>query len=460
MTLKKSDLILKRLLYILLGALLMGMLWRIRGTHGWGSSWGLLNAGFLFTMFIVTVCGERKKLNIGWLGIISLVFMLTVPAWGTLLGQITGVLFEPTDFIDFPDYTGETTIYCSIPSAIFIMLCLGFGLASLFGIFLGACYSGKKWKIKDYVILLGIFFITDIIAKATVSHLIISVIQPQATEIFEEGLKLSGIETGAWKTYLQHFDDTSWAKKLLGGRNYYAEVEMISLAIKALVSLLVTRFIIKDKIAAKTGAVVCCAFAFSITASDLFFYFGNGGYHMLNNNYFSDFIAPWSCWEYFTGFIAGGIITAYLLSLKHAEDVYDKAFTRVPKMADDTLNFVIGYVALLGISIVRPILERFDEVDYQATVTVIAVIAAIILVSILTKKWGMAAQNTNMTTVCKTLLPIMVTFEFVVYMFVGCTTYPNYSPIYRLHTIMVIVSAAVLLIWSISSLIKAKKAKQ
>ncbi len=457
MTTKKTYSTPQKLLYIFLGALLMGMLWRIRGTHGWGSSWGLLNAGFLFTMFIVLVCGERKKLNIGWLGIISLVFMLTVPAWGTLLGQITGVLFDPTDFAEFPGYTGETTIYCSIPSAIFIMLCLGFGLASLFGIFLGACYSGKQWRIKDYVILLAAFFITDLIAKATVSHLIIALVQPEAAEVFEEGLKLSGIETSAWKTYLQHFDDTSWAKKLLGGRNYYAEVEMISLAIKAAVSLIVTRFVIKDKIAAGTGAVVCCAFAFSITASDLFFYFGNGGYHMLGDNYFTDFIAPWSCWEYFTGFIAGGIITAYMLNLKAGEDVYDKAFTKVPKMADDTLTFILGYVAMIGISIVRPILERFDEVDYQGIVTTGAVIAAVIIVAVLTKKWGMTAQKTNMTTVCKTLLPFMVAFEFIVYMFVGCTTYPNYSPIYRLHTILVIVSTAVLIIWSAATYRKTQK---
>ncbi|MEE1283504.1 MAG: hypothetical protein UHK54_01450, partial [Acutalibacteraceae bacterium] len=74
-----------QLFTILIGALLMGFLWRVRGTHGWGSSWGLLNAGFIFTMFIIMVIGERKKLNFGWLTITSLSFMLTVPAWGTLL---------------------------------------------------------------------------------------------------------------------------------------------------------------------------------------------------------------------------------------------------------------------------------------------------------------------------------------------------------------------------------------
>lgn len=456
MILKKTNSVPKMLLYILLGGLLMGMLWRIRGTHGWGSSWGLLNAGYLFTMFIVIVCGERKKLNIGWLGIISLVFMLTVPAWGTLLDQITGVLFSADELAEIPSLAGSD-VYCSIPSAIFIMLCVGFGMASLYGIFLGSCYSDKQWKIKDYIIILAAFFATDIIAKASLSHLIIGLIQPQAAEVFEEGLKAVGIETNAWTTYLQHFDDTSWAKKLVGGRNYYAEVEMIALAIKAAVSLLITRFIIKDKVATKVGAVVCSAFAFSITFSDLFFYFGDGGYHSLNSNYFTDFIAPWSCWEYFTGFFAGAIITAYMLKLKSQEDVTDLAFAKVPQKAANILNFVLGYIALIGISIVRPILERFDEVDYQIIVTVVAVLAAIALVAVLAKKWGIAAERTNMTTVCKTLLPIMVAFEFVVYMFVGCTTYPNYSPIYRLHTILVIISAVILLGWGIYVLLKSRK---
>ena len=52
---KKENTALKTALHILLGALLMGLLWRVRGEHGWGSSWGLLNAGFVFTMFLVVI---------------------------------------------------------------------------------------------------------------------------------------------------------------------------------------------------------------------------------------------------------------------------------------------------------------------------------------------------------------------------------------------------------------------
>ena len=69
------------------------------------------------------------------------------------------------------------------------MLTLGFGLASLYGIMLGRAYSDKQWKVYHYIILVAVFFAAGLIAKATVSHWIINVIQPEAGEAFEVGLK-------------------------------------------------------------------------------------------------------------------------------------------------------------------------------------------------------------------------------------------------------------------------------
>ena len=98
---------------VLAGAMLLGFLWRVRGENGWGSSWGLLNAGFVFTMFIILVKGERKKLDMSWITLTSLSFMLTVPAWGTLLNQITGVLQQPQT-------EGEPWLYVSVWSAVLL----------------------------------------------------------------------------------------------------------------------------------------------------------------------------------------------------------------------------------------------------------------------------------------------------------------------------------------------------
>ncbi len=451
-----SDKLLWQFAAILLGALLMGFLWRVRGSHGWGSSWGLLNAGFIFTMFIILIKGVRQKLSFPWLGVLSFSFMLTTPSWGTLLDSITGVLFTADEVAEIPSLAGGD-VYCSVFSAVFMMLCLGFGLASLFGILLGAAYSEKQWKIKDYIILLVVFFAVDLITKATVSQWILGAIQPQAVDVFEKGLEATGLEGDAWKTYLQHFDDYSWSKKIIGGRNYFASVETISLALKALASIIATRFIIKDKTAAKTGLAVCSAFAAAITVSDLFFYFCDGGYHMLGQIYEGDFIAAWSCWEYFTGFIAGGIITAFILNAKPEKDLPDLAFKKIPCKAKTVIGFLLSYGLLIGVAAVRPIIERFDEGKWQIPAIIIAVVATVAIIIPLVKKWGLCGEKTDMEDIASLLLPIFVFFDYIVYMYLGVSDYPNSDAILQLQNIMVGLSELALLIAIMIYNIKRKK---
>ncbi len=433
---------------VLVGALLMGLLWRVRGTTGWGSSWGLLNAGFVFTMFLILAGGARQKMNAGWLGLTSLSFMLTVPAWGTLIGQITGVLVDEA-LID-------TQKFVSIPSAVFQMLCLGFGVAVIFGIMLGRAYSSKQWKILDFIIVIAIFYAVDLITKATVSHWILNAVQPQAAELFEEGLALADRDGTAYEAYMSHFADVSWGKKIAGGRNYFSAVQTISSAFRAIAAIVATRFIVKDKIAAKTGLIVSLAFAFSITVSDLFFYFGDGGYHELQPSFFLESVAPWSCWEYFTGFIAGGIITAFVLSLKKEEDVPEITFAKIPPKATTVLTFIMGYVFLIGVNIVRPILERYDDSDYQIAFIVGAVLVAGAVIALVVKKLGFKAEVADMTAYSKILLPVFIVFMVIAYMFLAIPEDRNYMDAGSVHNILVIFSAVAVLLWWAKHSLKAK----
>lgn len=423
------------------GAMLLGFLWRVRGETGWGSSWGLLNAGFVFTLFLVLAKGERRKLDMSWIALTSLSFMLTVPAWGTLLSQITGVLYKP-------ETTGESYIYVSVWSAVLLMLSLGFGVATIFGIMLGRGYSEKQWKIKDFIILIVVFYAADLITKATVSHLIFDLIQPEATELFEKGLAQAGVEGDVYKVYLQHFDNVSWGKKFTGGRHYFSMIQIISSVFRSAASLVATRFIIKDKIAAKTGLVVSVAFAFSITVADLFFYFGNGGYHMQNPSYFPDFVYHWSCWEFFTGFIAGGIITAFVLLQKKTENVPEIAFNKVPEKADTVLKFILGSVFMIGVSIVRPVLERFDDSDFQIIATVLAVLVAIAFVVLLNVRFGMNLERITLTQTAEILFPVFVLYICIVYFFIGAKDEINVFSAGMLHNILCIIAVPVSLIWA------------
>ncbi len=439
---KKENTILKNTLTILLGALLMGLLWRVRGEHGWGSSWGLLNAGFIFTMFIVVVKGSRQKFDIGWLSLTALTFMLTTPGWGTLLSQITGIIYDAEDWS-----IGGSDVYTSVGSAIFLMLCLGFGLASLFGIMLGRGFSEKQWKLKDFVILLAVFYITDLIASAVISPFILNTVQPEAADLFEKGLKIQDIDGSAYELYMEHFKDVSWAKKIDGGRNYFQSCDVITATIKAIASLLTVRFIIKDKISAKTGAVVCSAFAIGITVADLFFYFGNGGYHELHPSYLPEFFYAWGCWEYFTGFIAGGIITAFILKLNPQMDVTELAFQKVPEKPKAILTFILGTLFMVGVNIVRPVLVRYEDSDYMIFATVIATLFAIGFVAVIVKLYGLNASKIHIEKYYSFLLLFFVAYINIVYLLVGTPDCLHLFGNYGFQHSMAILSAAVLMVW-------------
>ena len=439
---KKENTTLKNALQILLGALLMGLLWRVRGEHGWGSSWGLLNAGLVFTLFIVIIKGTRQKLDIGWLSLTALSFMLTTPGWGTLLSQITGIIYDAEDW-----FNGGNDVYTSVGSAVFLMLCLGFGLASLFGIMLGRGFSEKQWKIKDIVILLAVFYITDLIANAVISPFILNLIQPEAAELFEKGLEIQSIDGSAYQVFIEHFNDVSWAKKIDGGRNYFQSVEVITSTIKAITSLLTVHFIIKDKTSAKTGAVVCSAFAIGITVADLFFYFGNGGYHELRSSYLPEFFYAWGCWEYFTGFIAGGIITAFILKLKPEKDVPELAFAKIKEKPKSILTFILGTVLMIGVNVVRPVLVRYEESKLMIPATIIAVLFAIGLIILITKRYGFNAAKIHTKNYYTFLLYFFVAYINLVYLLVGTPDCLHLFGNYGFQHTMAILSASMIMVW-------------
>ena len=77
---------------VAMGAFLMGALWRFRGEHGYGASWGLLTCGMVFLLLVFAVFGFRRKAGFLLYSLTAAAFMLSTPGWGTLNGQITGIL--------------------------------------------------------------------------------------------------------------------------------------------------------------------------------------------------------------------------------------------------------------------------------------------------------------------------------------------------------------------------------
>lgn len=421
------------ILLIFLGALLMGMLWRVRGTGGWGSSWGLLNAGVVFLLFLNTAVNKKTYNSLTLIALSGLSFMLTCPAWGTYLNQITGILsVSPNE---------EQVIQYEINplSGVIMMLLLGFGLASVYGIMIGRCFGEHQWRIRDYLFVAVVFIVVDLAAKATVSHLTLKLIEPQAVTAFTDGLKAEGIAKSVYASYMSHFSAVSWAKKLIGGRNYFSSVGTISLVYAGIASLLAARFYVKDRYAARVGTVVCFAFAFSITISDLFFYFGNGGYHMEQGLTLPSSFAPWSLWEYFTGFLAGGIITAFVIYTHPEQENKETALDQLPLKFKKALSFIFAVVPGIGLNCVRPLLERIRDKTVGIIVTVVVSLMIFAATYLFASKRAFALSVSDLRRIEPAICLFFVVYMFIVYMFIGK---PEISGIGMLHNILLTISAA------------------
>jgi hypothetical protein len=411
----------KKFLLIIFSAVVVGTAWRIRGEHGWGSSWGLLTVGLMFSLLIYSVFGYRKKASVWYIAAAAISFMLTPPAWGTLLEQITGLVVET-------EKGGIPVSYNISPwSGIFFMVCLGFGMACLFAVMTARLFSDKQYKWYHFALLGAVYLIVEYAAKASVSHLIVAAVQPETCRVFSSALAEQGTTGALWKLYLQHFSSIGWAKNYAGGRNYFAEVEVVSRALGALALWIAVRFGLKDKICGRVSLSIMGIFAFAITVSDLFFYFGDGGLHRTQYDA-SQFIftsCSWSMWEYFTGFIAGGLIMLILLCipqkvLDRGAEIQDESFPKIQGKLRDIISFVVIFGLCFAATLIRPIALRFEnssilEIAAFASLSVIALIIGLLMVfGKIPAIWNAEPQIFSIK-----ILPIFYLASVWIYFFVG-----------------------------------------
>ncbi len=428
---------------VLAAAFLTGFFWRVRGTGGWGAAWGLLTVGLGLTLFLA---GAVKKENGPSLRLVSLTafsFMLTAPAWGTLLTQITGVIRAETIG------EGAENIYISPAAGLFTMALMGFGLAAVFGVMLGRCFSEKAWGFKEYLLVLGVFLLALYGAKASIAHPLVKLIEPEAYEAFKTGIEQGSLGKSVYAVYMAHFNAESWAKKICGGRHYYALVSAVAGAIGSIAAILAARFLAKDRYAAKTGAAVCGAFAFSITVSDLFFFFSYGGYHMEQGFSLPGNCAAWSLWEYFTGFIAGGIIAAYVLKTAPQGDTEEKLLARVPEKPMAALTFLTCCIGALGVNIVRPVLRRFEKTEYLLPAVLAAVLFALAAGLLLCRICGFRFEKADLRRLYPALCLSLVLYTAVCYLFIAPAEAQEFRNLKMAHNWLVIASVVIVTVHQI-----------
>lgn len=338
-------------------ALMTGFMWRVRGDHGWGSMWGMFAVGVMLILFIYAVFGDRKKMNYEMLPLSVFLLGITNGGWGTLNSQMGGYLTSTAPF------TGEEAarlVEIDPVHGLFMMLFLGFGWMPLFAFIVGSLFSKKEYKLKHYIILIGIFYAVTYIFKFSLSHFILEAIHPEAVAFCKEGFADRGIELSPMMAYIKEFGSAAWAKKIPFARNYFTSIDVMSAAFGALFTSLGALVILKDKLTALISLLINTVCALSITIADVFLIIDSDrGLIPLGNKVPMWIQAPsWSLWEFFTGFLLGGGIMLILLLLpkKH---IAEETFSCVPVLKNRKLHYLYSSVAvttfMLVLTLTRPL---------------------------------------------------------------------------------------------------------
>lgn len=330
------------IIFIVLSALLTGILWRLRGDHGWGSFKGMALVGAGLFLLICSFYPMRKKMNFELFPTAIFLTAITNEGWGTLNGQITGTLISSVN---------DASVNISPVSGIVVMLLLGFGWMPFFAAVLGYYLSDKKWDLKRSVIMIAVYYAIVYLSKATISHVIAKAAAPEAVSAFSQGLINAGMDSSPFKAYLEHFNNISWAKKLEYGRNYFQTVEVISQALGSAAVCIYIRTVLKDKKGALVQFFTCLSCAGAITIADIFIFLNGGGFRSSYTP--PEWLSGWSNWEYFTGFLTG-LFVALIVVICSKSDRTELNSLSPARITPDIkpLRFIVNY----GLIFVFPIL--------------------------------------------------------------------------------------------------------
>lgn len=373
---------LQKIFAVITGAFMTGYMWRLRGNHGFGAKWGMFCVALTVVLLIFALYGKRKKMNFEMIPVTAGLAAITAGGWGTLNSQMGGYLSSNAYF------TGEE-VYRSIEisnfSGISIMLMLGFGWLPLFAVAIGILFSKRDYKLKDYAIFIGTYYVVMLIASITVAHPILQFINPQAVEGAAAGLADAGFDMSPMKAFIVKFGSAAFAKPIPFCRNYFTSIKVISSAIGALAASIVVRFALKDKIAAWISVAINAICAISITVADIPLVL-NSDRGVLAGVKAPEFIDVngWGLWEYFTGFFLGlGIMLLLVLLPKKITD-YDENYEYSPLFKNQKISIVyntfITFLFSFGVMLSRTFGLRFTEffVDDDTIEIIVTVVMSVI----------------------------------------------------------------------------------
>ncbi len=434
-----------KIISVILGAVMGGFMWRCRGDGGFGSSWGLYSVGLVLLLLIYHFYGNRKGMKYEMIPLGALMLGLSVTGYATVIEQLAGVVWS-----DLP-YSGEMLggleviligqrgdVYAPIDhiSGAVIIFLMAFTLIPLFSFFVTSLFSGKEYKIRHYVTAIAVYMVSSLIFKATISHFILQLINPDQVAYAALGLREYGYDYASpMAAYMSHFLDRGWAQGIAFFENYYMSIEHVSDALAVIALSLYALIFRKDKYTCFGSLILNLLSAITTTVSTALVssHFDSGFFKGIEFSSVFRRFATWGTWEFVVGFFIGLFIMAFL-ALTVRRNTLDEADIS-PVFENKKLSFGFNFVLtvfILGVAPARAIGIRFarllqntgvlgDDEPLGTILTVaLSVIFGILMLKIISK--NMLGKNTNafdMSPVkfAEIALPSYLVMCFVIYFF-------------------------------------------
>ena len=350
---------------VLCFAIMTGFMWRVRGSHGWGSMWGMFGVGVMLVLFIFAFFGNRKKMSLEAIPIAVILLGITNGGWGTLNSQMGGYLQSTVPF------TGQEAVdvtEISAGSGMAIMLLLGFGWMPLFAMFIGSLFSKKQYKIWHYIVLIAVFYVVVYGFQFFVAHYILPFINSEAVEGFKRGLADRGCDMSPMMSYIKNLGNEAWFKKIPYGRNYFASIRVISYSAGALVLSLATLIAKRDAVTSLISFAINAICAVSITLADVVMVIDSDRGFFAGIKNVPEFLkgGNWSLWEYLTGFFLGFGIMLLLVCLPKkitgGEGDFDYALPCKNKRLYAAYSIIFTLFFTFVLTLARPAGMRIAEI--------------------------------------------------------------------------------------------------
>ena len=373
-----------RTLTIIMGALLLGFAWQIRGM---GTSDPSVVA-FFFLFYLGLHYGPRKKFTLPVFGLITFAIVIMRTGWGTFVPQ-AGIPWVIPGYL--PPNVDFAVSWWYGYFWLFIVGISWMGIPSL--LFGGYLFTKQRYVLKDVLIMAILFVVT----RFSVTYLVEWLIPYIAPEYYNQ-------------IYLTGISDRSFGS--MSGN--------MSSAIAIIPVLHYVRYMKRDKLFFKNSAIAMLIFGFSLAIADVW-----RPISVLSKNLTT--MEGWGFWEYFTGFFFGLLIFLFynLLSGKELKETDIRPELNVSKWKPwwrfvlNSLGFY--YLILYGIAeslegSIRKTLHVLD-IDNSPDTTTLKIIIGVIGISLYwlysTGKIGKSLAQKSLSEKSIILLIALLPFHYL-----------------------------------------------